>query len=290
MAETKKLGRMWSWLTGLVLAIAAFLIWYYPYDMSTECTGPVARCQAGEIVPAGPVDKEEKRSALPWQALAGAEIMACLSGISFAWFVVRLLGARKGEEQEGTKKEAGGAGTPDDDSKAKKPSQLFATRAARVEKQLSLVKEKSRTQRAAILAIQAARVQAAEEAALARAARMQAARAARDLAQQAETIAPGVIDALRSPAPPTSTRKKRAMESAQQQCAEQGMQWTDAHTAQLNEILAFPRLISLDPKPEYFVQAAIAKAETSARGMDDSEAAANTLADAISRALGGNAG
>jgi hypothetical protein len=250
MAETSKAAWPWSWLTGLALAALAFGIWYFPYG----CTP------------------------LPWQAVAGAEIMACLSGICFAWFVIRLLGAQKDEEKAGTKKEEEKAGS-------KKQWQLFATRAGRVERQLNVIKEKSRTQKAAVLAIRAAKAQAAEEAAVARAGRMQA---ARDLAQEAKNIAAGVIGGLKKQAG-AATAKEVADPAVQAAQKHFGAKWTEAHRAQLYDILANTKL--KDPwAEENFVEVAIAKAKTPASVADDSEAAASTLADAISRALGGNAG
>ena len=177
-----------------------------------------------------------------WPAIAAAEAMACLAGIAFAWWLIRFL--RVTEKEEETQpplplggKAAGANFAPAGSKpprKARRSWRLFANRAVEIEAAVQSLEEHSRKQRA----IRAAKAQAAEEAILARDRRTEA---VNEIARAAEPLARNVTQYVIWPpvgAPGLSKEAATsAVQSAQQQFAERGKPWGEAHEEHFREIL-----------------------------------------------------
>lgn len=214
------------------------------------------------------------RNAENWLAIAVAEVIACLSGIGFAWWLIRFLRVTQTQKEEETP-----------------PSwRLFANRAVEIKAAVQSLEDRSRKQRA----IRAAKVQAAQEAILARDRRT---KAATDIARAAEPLARNVIQDLPWPLAGEQGRSREAaasaVQSAQQQFAGLGMPWGEAHEEHFREILG--QVDELVGSAAASVNTRVAFVDLAKKGKQgaqpsDAETAAARLAGEIEIQLGGNGG
>ncbi|MFL6313901.1 MAG: hypothetical protein ACJ71W_17530 [Terriglobales bacterium] len=238
------------------------------------------------------------RNAENWLAIAVAEVIACLSGIAFAWWLIRFL--RVTEKEEETQpplplrgKAPGPNFVPTGSKPPKKtpPSwRLFANRAVEIEAGIQSLEDHSRKQRA----IRAAKAQAAEEAVLARDRRTEA---VNEIARAAEPLARNVTQYLIwQPVGAPGLSKEAAtsaVQSAQQQFAERGKPWGEAHEEHFREILGqVDERFESVPAPVELRKTFVEQAKMGKQSSQpsDAERAAARLARDIEKRLGGNGG
>ncbi len=233
------------------------------------------------------------RNAENWLAIAVAEVIACLSGIAFAWWLIRFLRVtEKEEETQPPLPLRGKAPGPNFGKPPKKtpPSwRLFANRAVEIEAGVQSLEDHSRKQRA----IRAAKVQAAQEAILARDRRT---KAASDISRSAEPLARNVTQYLVGPpvrAPLSEEAATNAVQSAQQQFAGLGKPWGEAHEEHFREILGqVDERFESVPAPVELRKVFVEQAKMGKQSSQpsDAETAAARLARDIETQLGGNGG